>query len=91
MYDFEPPQIYAFDDSPDFEETRSVKEVAELLRVHWQTVLGWVKSEELKALKVGHGYRITASAYRDFVNSRRFRDYLPEIKANTNNEIEEEP
>lgn len=90
MYDFEPRYVQPDDESPDFEETRSVKEVAGLLRVHWQTVLTWIKNEELKALKIGHNYRITASAYREFMSTKRFKDYVPEIKVDPEYRIEEE-
>lgn len=90
MYDFEPRYVQPDDESPDFEETRSVKEVADLLRVHWQTVLAWIKNEELRALKIGHNYRITASGYREFVGKKRFKDYMPEVKIDPDLYIEDQ-
>lgn len=39
-------------------EFYTVKQVAELLQVHWQTILNYIKSGKLIAVKLGKGYRI---------------------------------
>lgn len=58
------------DDELDFEETRTVSEVAKLLEVHWQTILAYIKDGELEAIRMGNRYRITVSSYRKFVEDR---------------------
>jgi excisionase family DNA binding protein len=45
----------------------TVEQVAELLQVHWQTVLNYIKSGKLKAVKLGRGYRISKDAVDNFV------------------------
>jgi len=45
----------------------TVEQVAELLQVHWQTVLNYIKSGKLKALKLGKGYRIPKEAMNQFI------------------------
>ena len=39
-------------------EFYTVEQVAELLQVHWQTILNYIKNGRLKAIKLGKGYRI---------------------------------
>ncbi len=46
----------------------TVEQVAELLQVHWQTVLNYIKSGKLEALRLGKGYRISKEALEKFVN-----------------------
>lgn len=48
----------------------SVKETANLLGVHWQTVHNAIGRGELRALKLGRGYRISERAIEDFVKGR---------------------
>lgn len=50
-------------------EFYTVEQVAELLKVHWQTVLNYIKSGKLKAVKLGKGYRISRDAFNEFVNT----------------------
>ena len=45
----------------------TVEQVAELLQVHWQTVLNYIKGGKLKAIKLGKGYRITKEALNSFI------------------------
>lgn len=45
----------------------TVEQVAELLKVHWQTVLNYIKSGKLKAVKLGKGYRISSVALQEFI------------------------
>lgn len=44
----------------------TVLQVSELLQVHWQTVLNYIKSGKLEAVKLGKGYRITREALDQF-------------------------
>lgn len=46
----------------------TVEQVAELLQVHWQTVLNYIKSGKLKALKLGKGYRISENDLTKFIS-----------------------
>lgn len=47
----------------------TVEQVAELLQVHWQTVLNYIKSGKLKALRLGKGYRISQDALDLFISN----------------------
>jgi excisionase family DNA binding protein len=49
----------------------TVKQVTELLQVHWQTVLNYIKSEKLKAVKLGKGYRISQHALDKFIKDNQ--------------------
>jgi excisionase family DNA binding protein len=51
----------------------TVEQVASLLQVHWQTVLNYIKSGKLKALKLGKGYRISKSALEQFEKTHTTR------------------
>lgn len=48
-------------------EFLTVEQVAELLQVHWQTILNYIKNGKLKAMKLGKGYRISKEAFNRFV------------------------
>jgi len=50
----------------------TVEEVARQLNVHPETVRKWIKSGELRAIKLGGpaGYRISQSAYDQFLRER---------------------
>lgn len=48
-----------------------VKEVAEILRVHWQTILEYIRNGKLKAIKIGKGYRITQEDLDEFLNKSK--------------------
>jgi len=48
-------------------EFLTVEQVAELLKIHWQTVLNYIKSGKLMALKLGKGYRITRENLEKFI------------------------
>lgn len=52
-------------------EFLTVEQVAELLQVHWQTVLNYIKARKLKALKLGKGYRIPKKALDKFVQQNQ--------------------
>ena len=53
----------------------TVAEVADILQVHWQSVLNYIKSGKLNAVKLGKGYRISATALSKFIsdNTKRKR------------------
>lgn len=48
----------------------TVQEVADLLKLHWQSVLSYIKKGELEALKLGKGYRISQTALDSFIARR---------------------
>lgn len=45
----------------------TVQEVADLLKLHWQSVLTYIKSGKLEAVKLGKGYRISETALQKFI------------------------
>lgn len=45
----------------------TVEQVAELLQVHWQTVLNYIKGGKLRAVKLGKGYRIEKQEVDRFI------------------------
>ncbi len=45
----------------------TVEEVSQKLQVHWQTILTYIKSGKLRAVKLGRGYRIDPEDFRDFI------------------------
>lgn len=47
----------------------TVEQVSEKLQVHWQTVLRFIKTGKLRAVKLGRGYRIDPNDLDDFVES----------------------
>ena len=40
----------------------TVQEVADILQVHWQSVLTYIKADKLEAVKLGKGYRISETS-----------------------------
>lgn len=52
----------------------TVEQVAEILQVHWQSVLNYIKRGELKALKLGKGYRISKTSLDKFVANRSTKE-----------------
>jgi len=45
----------------------TVQEVADILQIHWQSVLNYIKSGKLEAVKLGRGYRISETALQKFI------------------------
>ena len=45
----------------------TVQEVADILQIHWQSVLTYIKDGKLEAVKLGKGYRISESALKKFL------------------------
>lgn len=48
----------------------TVQEVADLLKLHWQSVLTYIKNGDLEAVKLGKGYRISQQALDSFITKR---------------------
>ncbi|MFX1499361.1 MAG: helix-turn-helix domain-containing protein [Promethearchaeota archaeon] len=53
------------------ERVYTVKEISELLKIHWQTVLNYIKTGRLKAIRIGKGYRITKDSLDKFINDNK--------------------
>jgi excisionase family DNA binding protein len=51
----------------------TVQEVANNLQLHWQSVLNYIKSGQLEAVKLGKGYRISEVALQKFIDDRSTR------------------
>ena len=49
----------------------TVEQVAKMLQVHWQTVLNYIKSGKLEAVRLGKGYRIPENAIDKFVKDNK--------------------
>lgn len=49
----------------------TVEQLSELLQVHWQTVLNYIKSGKLKAIKLGKGYRIPKKSLDYFISKNK--------------------
>ena len=56
------------------EKFYTVQEVADLLQIHWQSVLNYIKNGKLKALKLGKGYRISQEALDEFIANHTTKD-----------------
>lgn len=48
----------------------TTEQVADRLQLHWQTVLLYIKRGDLKAVKLGRGYRIREEDLERFLASR---------------------
>ncbi len=51
-------------------EYLTVEEIAEILGIHWQTVLEYIRSGQLEASKVGKSYRISSKTLLVFLRER---------------------
>lgn len=56
------------------EKFYTVQEVADLLQIHWQSVLNYIKNGKLKALKLGKGYRISQEALDEFISNHTTKE-----------------
>lgn len=63
--------IIAYNEAMVDEVYYTVAQVADKLQVHWQTVLNYIKSGKLKALKLGKGYRISKNDLNKFVKNNQ--------------------
>ena len=51
-----------------------IAEIAEMLAVHRNTVLRWIHTGELPAIKLGHrSYRIDPEDFRQFMEKRKVK------------------
>ena len=51
----------------------SLKEVAKKLDLHYNTIYGYVRSGELKAIKFKKVYRIEEEELKKFIKNKRFK------------------
>lgn len=51
----------------------TIQQVSMLLQVHWQTVLNYIRSGELEAVKLDKGYRVSQDALMRFTSKRTTR------------------
>lgn len=49
----------------------TVEQVANKLQVHWQTILSYIKSGKLRAVKLGRGYRIDPQDLSSFIEASK--------------------
>lgn len=61
-------------------EFLTVEQVAKLLKVHWQTILNYIKSGKLMALKLGKGYRISRENLEKFIRENSNKKKTLHIK-----------
>ena len=54
----------------------TVEQVAELLQIHWQTVLNYIKAGKLEAVKLGKGYRIPEESISKFVQKNKTNTWI---------------
>lgn len=64
----------------EFEQMKTVDELAALMGVHRQTILRYIRSEKLQAVKFGNRYRIPNGAYRRFMYRNETYVEYPEIQ-----------
>lgn len=48
----------------------TVEQVADLLQVHWQTVLTYIRDGHLAAFQLGRAYRISQASLDEFIANR---------------------
>jgi len=58
-------------------ELLTVKEVAEEVKVHAETVRNWIRRRELPAVDIGGEYRVSRRDLDEFLNRRRTVDSAP--------------
>jgi len=51
----------------------TLNEVAKKLNLHYNTIYGYVRSGELKAIKFKKNYRIEERELEEFIKNRRFK------------------
>lgn len=71
-------------------EYLTVEEAADLLRVHWQTVLEYIRTGQLEASKVGKSYRLTPLSIHAFLSERTTGLSLSTLKERIHNMLSAE-
>lgn len=56
-----------------------IDEVAEMLKVTRRTIYNYVKSNQLKAMKMGREWRITHQAIEEFLKTGTEKNYLDKL------------
>ena len=51
------------------EEYLTVEQISDKLQVHWQTVLSYIRKGQLKAFKLGKGYRVAREDFEAFISA----------------------
>lgn len=51
----------------------TVRQVTELLQLHWQTILKYIRQRKLKAAKFGREYRISPEDLDEFIQQAKER------------------
>lgn len=54
-------------------EFLTVRQVSKLLQIHWQTVLNYIKSKKLMAIRLGKGYRISRDDLDKFIKNNQVK------------------
>jgi excisionase family DNA binding protein len=55
----------------DNNEFLTVTQVSEILQVHWQTILNYIKTGKIDAVRLGKGYRISRKSGHRFVEENQ--------------------
>lgn len=51
-------------------EFLTVEEVSEILKVHWQSTLTYIRTKQLRAAKIGKGYKINKKDLLEFIETK---------------------
>lgn len=51
-------------------EYLTVSQVSKILQVHWQSVLNYIRRQDLTAIRIGRGYRIDRAELDRFISER---------------------
>jgi len=54
----------------EYEKYYSLNEVADILKVHYNTVLRWITLDKLNATKVGDSWRVSESQLNKFLGKQ---------------------
>ena len=60
-------------------ELYTTKEVQQILKVDRQAVMRYIKAGQLKATKIGRGYRFTEENLKEFLEHGTERNYLQKL------------
>jgi excisionase family DNA binding protein len=55
----------------DNNEFLTVTQVSEILQVHWQTILNYIKTGKIDAVRLGKGYRISRKSLDRFLEENQ--------------------